>query len=134
MRNYIHSLRLRFYFGPQIKIFCVKSPLTTLTNERIFDGNQAAFTVSKYFLVDFICSFKMEKYPFDDQVCEANMTAPYEEKDLVKFDLKNLLYQGLEDINEYVFLKLTYTVGQMGESHEKKLQEPKLIYMQIPKI
>ena len=93
----------------------VKSPLHSLTNERIFSGSEAELTVSRYFLIDFICSFKMAKYPFDDQVCEAKMTAPYEEKDLVQFVLKNLNYKGPEDINEYIFLSLTHEMIDNGK-------------------
>lgn len=93
----------------------VASPLNILTNERIFDGRQAALTVSKYLLIDFICSFSMAKYPFDEQVCEAKMAPVQEEKDLILFQLKHLEYKGLEDINEYIFRNLTFVVNEDGE-------------------
>ena len=62
------------------------SPLTELVNNHIYDGRENDIVFMGQYTTHFICSFNMEYYPFDIQICnmtfmlavQQNKTYPYQ--------------------------------------------------------
>ena len=57
---------------------------------------------SQYFLVDFICQFKLEYYPFDDQMCEAVIEMTEKDKHYVRMIPAGLKNMAATDIMTYI--------------------------------
>ena len=57
---------------------------------------------SQYFLVDFICQFKLEYYPFDNQMCEAVIETTEKDKHYVRMIPTGLKNMAATDIMTYI--------------------------------
>ena len=90
------------------------SPLSNFKRERIFQGKHGILTLHKSFAVDFTCSFSMIRYPFDYQICHAEIQIlnPGRFVEIVTDDFR---YTGPDDVMQYyvekaIFLKKGETV------------------------
>ena len=79
-----------------------RSPLFEVKNARLFDGKHGKLIISKFFFVDFICTFEMENYPFDKQACDARIVMKGNTGHFVEMVANNLTYHGTEDVMQYI--------------------------------
>ena len=78
-----------------------RSPLYELKNSRLIEGKYGKIVISKFFLVNFICTFKMQNYPFDNQRCYARIMMKGNTGHFVVLVAKNLTYHGPSDVMQY---------------------------------
>ena len=78
-----------------------RSPLYQLKNSRLIQGKYGKIIVSKFFLVNFICTFKMQYYPFDNQRCYAKIMMKGNAGHFVVLVAKSLTYHGPSDVMQY---------------------------------
>ena len=71
--------------------------------------NYSTITVTKYFTVDFICTYDMVNYPFDVQNCNASFM-PKANSDVFTelVPVGDPIYQGTLDLMRYQFQAIEY--------------------------
>lgn len=71
--------------------------------------NYSTITVTKYFTVDFICTYDMVNYPFDVQNCNASFMPKANSDVFTKLvPLGHPIYQGTLDLMRYQFQTIEY--------------------------
>ena len=73
--------------------------------------------VSQYFLVDFICQFKMQYYPFDDQLCKAIIGTTGKDKHYVHIIPLELKNTAATDIMSYILTNVTLSEHVTSINH-----------------
>jgi hypothetical protein len=81
--------------------------LSKLFNEHIFTGSENPIIMTRSYINNFLCTFDMSLYPFDNQRCPVILTMDGNSGKFVDLVIDKLIYSGAVDLNQY-YVKDTY--------------------------
>ena len=90
----------------------VKDPF----EDQLFDSYETMLEMNKTFRVPYICTFSLQKFPFDTQSCNFSMHIPLERDSKLTFIKtgKGIFYEGPEIIHQFKIGEITSSVGMDG--------------------
>jgi hypothetical protein len=81
--------------------------LSKLLNEHIFMGSENPIIMTRSYSNNFLCTFDMSVYPFDNQRCPVILTMDGNSGKFVDLVIDELIYSGAVDLNQY-YVKETH--------------------------
>ena len=93
----------------------------SLENIEIFEGSENNILINRIYNMKFLCEYKLQMYPFDSQICFAQMDVDSAQTLFVDLVLGSFVYQGPADLQNY-FVK-SATMSQKDIRDEVTLIE-----------